>query len=94
LKKGILVSCYGFKIVNGILKVPLGKRQYFDIPLNKHTKSILSDAAVTVRSFTLTANNTVSICYSKEVAQIECIAMAGVDRNLRKSNIPLALESG
>ena len=87
LKKGILVSCYGFKIVNGILKVPLGKRQYFDIPLNKHTKSILSDAAVTVRSFTLTANNTVSICYSKEVAQIECIAMAGVDRNLRNLTV-------
>jgi len=82
LTKGILVSCYGFKIENGILKVPLGNKHYFDIPLNKHTKNILSDAAVTVRSFTLTANNTVSICYSKEVAGIECATIAGVDRNL------------
>ncbi|MGI0048430.1 MAG: hypothetical protein ACREAW_02720, partial [Nitrososphaera sp.] len=65
LKKDILVSCYGFKMIDGILKVPLGNRQYFDVPLNSHTKNILSDVAATVRSFTLTANNTVSICYSK-----------------------------
>lgn len=37
---------------------------------------------MTVRSFTLNANNTVSICYSKEIAEIECVAIAGVDRNL------------
>jgi putative transposase len=86
-KKGILVSCYGFKIIDGILKVPLGDRQYFDVPLNSHTKNILSDAAVTVRSFTLAANNTVSICYSKEVAEIDCATIAGVDRNLRNLTV-------
>jgi len=29
--KPLLVSCYGFKIKDGVLKVPLGNRQYFDI---------------------------------------------------------------
>jgi putative transposase len=81
-KKGILISCYRFKIINGILKVPVGNRKYFDIPLNKYTKEVLSDPSVTVRSFTLTANNTVSIFYSKEVEEIECTGIEGVDRNL------------
>jgi putative transposase len=89
LRKGILVSCYGFKITkDGILKIPLGNRQYFDIPLNNHTRrKVLSDSAVTVRSFTLTANNTVSICYSKEIAEIECATIAGIDRNLRNLTV-------
>jgi putative transposase len=87
LKKGILVSCYGFKMIDGELQVPLGNRQYFDVPLNSHTKNILSDAAVTVRSFTLAANNTVSICYSKDVVEIECATIAGVDRNLRNLTV-------
>jgi putative transposase len=87
LTKSILVSCYGFKIENGTLRVPLGNRQYFDIPLNNHTKNILSDPAVTIRSFTLTAYNTVSICYSKEVKEIECATIAGVDRNLRNLTV-------
>ena len=36
-----LVSCYGFKVENEVLKVPLGERRYFDIPLNRHTQKIL-----------------------------------------------------
>ena len=36
-----LVSCYGFKVENGVLKIPLGDRRYFDIPLNRHTQKIL-----------------------------------------------------
>ncbi len=82
--KPILTSCYGFKIADGILKVPLGKKQYFNIPLTKHTRQILSDPALNVRSFTLTAN-TISICYSKEVGEIECTKTAGIDRNLRNA---------
>ncbi len=42
---------------------------------------------MTVRSFTLAASNTVSICYCKEVAEIECATTAGVDRNLRNLTI-------
>jgi len=64
------------------LRVPLGDRQYFDIALNSYVTHILSDSAVTVRSFALAANNTVNICYCKQVSEIECTATAGVDRNL------------
>jgi hypothetical protein len=40
----LLVAYVGFKVVvEGMLKVPLGNRQYFDIPLNDYVKHILSD---------------------------------------------------
>ena len=87
LKKGILVSCYGFRITDGVLKVPLGNRRYFDILLNKYTEQILSNPEVIARSFTLTADNTVSICYSKEVSEIECAVIVGIDRNLRNLTV-------
>lgn len=85
MKHASLISSYGFKVENGVLKVPLGARQYFDIPLNPHVQGILSDPAVTVCSFTLAAannNDTISICYSKQVTEIEFTTTAGVDRNL------------
>jgi len=82
MKRTSLVSSYGFKVENGILKLPLGKRQYFDIVLNSFVKNILSNPALKVRSFTLTDSNTVCICYCKHVEEIECTTTAGVDRNL------------
>ena len=88
LKRGILVSCYGFKIKDGILHIPLGNRRFFEIPMNKHTRQILSDHSLTVHSFTLTTNDTLSICYSKEIAEeIECTTIAGVDKNLRNLTV-------
>jgi len=83
----LLVSCYGFKIAGDVLKVPLGERQYFDIPLNKYVKNVLNDPELQVRSFTLAASNTVSICYSKEVAEIECVGIEGADRNMRNLTV-------
>lgn len=77
-----LISCYGFKIENGTLKIPIEKGKYFEVRLNPHMLEALSDPALRVRSFTLTAD-TVSLCVSKEVPEIECTKMAGVDRNLR-----------
>ncbi len=77
-----LVSCYGFKVEDGVLKVPLGERRYFDVPLNRHTQEVLSEAGVKVRSFTLTANS-LSLTISKEVEEIGCTGTAGLDRNLR-----------
>jgi len=79
-----LISCYGFKFDanNMILRMPLGRREFFEISLNRHTQEILSGPALRVRSFTLTAS-TLSICFSKEVQEIECTRTAGVDRNLR-----------
>jgi hypothetical protein len=83
----MLVSSCGFKIVDGCLKVPLGSKQYFEIPLNAHTKRILSDPSLIVRSFTLTADNTLSICYSKDVAELECTGNVGIDRNLKNLTV-------
>ncbi|MGI0024334.1 MAG: zinc ribbon domain-containing protein [Nitrososphaera sp.] len=81
------MSCYGFKIVHWTLKVPLGDRQYFDIPLNVYAVRVLSNENVRIRSFTLAADNNVSICYSKEVTEIECTGIAGIDRNLRNITV-------
>lgn len=82
MKRPALISSYGFKVKNGILKVPLGDEQYFDIPLNSYVQGILSDPSITARSFILASNNTVSICYSKQVEEIECTSTVGIDRNL------------
>lgn len=81
MKHPMLVSCYGFRIGDGVLKVPLGHRRYFDIKLNSYVKSILSDPTITARSFTLVANS-VSISYCKQVIEIECDTIIGIDRNL------------
>jgi putative transposase len=85
-KRPFLVSCYGFKIVNGVLKVPFGNKQYFDIPLNGYIRSILSDKSLEVRSFTLSANS-LSVCYLREVEPIEVHSVSGVDRNLRNVTV-------
>ena len=80
-RQPLLVSRYGFKIINEVLKVPLGKRRYYDIPLNNYVTRILSDSLLRIRSFTLTAD-LLSINISREVAEIECNSVEGVDRNL------------
>jgi putative transposase len=86
-KQPLLVSSYGFKIINGVLKIPIGDRQYFDIQLNSYVRHILSDSSLTICSFTLSANNTVSICYAREVAEVEFTNIKGVDRNLRNLTV-------
>ncbi len=77
-----LISFYGFRIENGLLRVPLGGRRYQDVRLTAHTLEVLSDPGLRVRSFTLTPN-AISLTISKEVAEIECSNTAGIDRNLR-----------
>jgi len=76
-----LVSCYGFKLDDNTLRIPLGNRKFFFVPLNRHTQEVLSDPALRVRSFTLTVY-ALSICISKEVQEIECTKTAGVDSAL------------
>jgi putative transposase len=82
----LLVSSYGFKIVDDVLKIPIGNKEYFDIPLNRYVKVVLSDHDLRIRSFLLTAT-TLGICYSKEVAMIDCKEIEGVDRNLRNVTV-------
>lgn len=86
VKKPLLISCYGLKIDHdkGVFRVPLGKRQYSEINLNKHVRTILKDPTIRVRSF-LISENGVSICYSKVVEQSIPTDVLGIDSNL--SNI-------
>lgn len=80
-RKPLLVSCYGFKIVGGSLRVPIGNGGYCNITLNKFLRTTLFPSSLRIRSFTLTSD-AVCICYSKRVAEIECCSVEGVDRNL------------
>ena len=82
MKRQILVSCYGFKFEDGIFKVPLGNKTYLDIPLNNHTKQILSDPEIQINSFILLPNS-ISISYSKQIIQMKCDKTMAIDRNLR-----------
>ncbi len=85
-RKPLLQAYIGFKITNGMLKVPLGDRQYFDIPLDSHVKTILSNSSLKVRSITLTIDS-VGICISKEAPEIEYTNIEGIDRNLRNLTV-------
>src|SRR3989475_2303434 len=81
-----LVSCYGFKIENGGLKIPVSRGRRFSIPLTKHTLEVISQPGVKVRSFTLTQNR-LSLCIARDTPRIECTSTIGVDRNLRNLTV-------
>ena len=80
--KPLLASCYNFKIKGNTFTLPIGERRTFSILLTHHTLRILEDKSLSVRSFVLTPS-TISLCVSKEVANVEWNDTAGVDRNLR-----------
>ncbi|MGI0040480.1 MAG: IS200/IS605 family accessory protein TnpB-related protein [Nitrosopumilaceae archaeon] len=86
MKKPILISCYGFKIEDGVFRIPLGDRKYFEIPLNTYTRQILSDPTLKVHSFCLTAFN-INMAISKEIGLIECTKTVGIDRNLKNITV-------
>src|SRR5437867_11477164 len=75
----MLTTCYGFKIRNGLLRLPVKPREYVYLKLNDHTLQAIS--ALSVRSVTLTPG-WVSINYSKEMVEIEPEEYLGVDCNL------------
>ena len=81
-----LVSCYGFKIENGGLKIPVSRGKRFSIPLTKHVLEIISRPGVKVRSFTLTQNR-LSLCIARDVPTVNCASTVGVDRNLRNLTV-------
>src|SRR5438093_8947853 len=81
-----LVSCYGFKIENGYLHIPVSRGKRFSIPLTKHTLKIILQPGVKVRSFTLTTSR-LSLCIDRDTPRIECASMVGVDRNLRNLTV-------
>lgn len=77
--KPMLVDCYGRRIIDGKLRLPITAKKYVYIPLNRHTLSVTSGH--TLRSVTLTTC-TISVCYSKDVAEAEPKGLIGIDRNL------------
>ncbi len=85
-KRPLLVSCYGFRIVDGSLRIPTGSGIYCSIPLNRHVMQILSVPLLRIHSFTLTPESA-CICYSREVEEIECKGVYGIDRDLSNLTI-------
>ena len=81
-----LVSCYGLKIENGGLKIPVSRGRRFSIPLTKHMLEIISQPGVKVRSFTLTRSK-LSLCITRDTPMIECASTVGVERNLRNLTV-------
>ncbi len=76
-----LATCYGFKISEGSLMLPIKPGKKMTIPLNRHTLQVLSEAHLTPRSVTLTAT-TITIAYSKDIPPLEPTGLIGIDRNL------------
>src|SRR5467141_2354915 len=81
-----LVSCYGFKIKNGGLEIPIARGKRLSIPLTRYTLDLISQPGVEVRSFTLTRNR-LCLCIRRDAAPIECVSTLGVDRNLRNLTV-------
>ena len=81
-----LVSCYGFKIRNGLLEIPVSRGKRLTLPLTRHTLQIISQPGVKVRSFTLTQTKLI-LCIIREPPMVECDSTIGVDRNLRNLTV-------
>jgi len=81
-----LVSCYGFKIGNGRLRIPVTRGKRLSLPLTRHVLEVISQPGVEVRSFTLTQNR-LSLCVARDSPRIECTSTVGVDRNLRNLTV-------
>lgn len=78
-RKLMLTTCYGFKIEDGFLRLPVKPGTHVKIRLNAHTLRALSDA--NARSVTITPS-TVSVSYRREVAGVKPEGWVGVDLNL------------
>src|SRR5437867_12831615 len=85
----MLTTCYGFKIQNGLLRLPVRPRQYSYVRLNNHTLQVVS--GLSVHSVTLTPHS-LTMSYSKETVEIEPEGYVGIDRNL--DNITIASTDG
>ena len=87
LSKRLLATCYGFKLVDQKLLIPIRRGETATIPLNPHTVEVLAEPNVTVRSFTLTPES-ISLSIRKDVEPMAEIAgWVGVDRNLNNLTV-------
>jgi putative transposase len=88
VSKPFLLSCYGFKIKDGSLFLPLGERRFQEVPLNAHTLDMLSSqSGIHVRSFTITGRS-LSLCLARAVEVTQRVeSTVGIDRNLRNVTV-------
>jgi putative transposase len=87
--KPVLKGYFGFKILDGVLKIPTiasgsgHDTSFFDIPLNEHVSSTLKrNPELRVRSFTISAKGLLSLSLSKDVETYIPNSVIGIDRNL------------
>ncbi len=85
-KRFAKIGTEGFQIRDGNLKLSIRSRHYVEIPLTKHTQKILSDPSLKLGSVSITAF-TISIAFSKEIAEVEPCGLIGIDRNLDNATI-------
>ena len=78
LRPMICVISGFFVTMKGRLFIPLRRDKYFDVQLNQHTLSALSDGKV--RSLTITPDS-LSFCYSEGIEPAPVKRVYGVDRN-------------
>jgi putative transposase len=88
-KQPRVTTCYGFKIQDGRLLLPIRAGEVLRIPLNEHVKSTI--LGFTVRSVTLTEDR-LSLSYANEIEAIKPQGFVGVDRNL--DNVTVAMSDG
>jgi putative transposase len=87
--KLMLTDCYGFRIVDGKLRLPVRAKEYVYIPLNAYVLRSIADHDA--RSVTLTPCS-VSVTFSKEVGEIKPTGLVGIDSNL--DNVTCASSDG
>ena len=84
-----LTTCYGFKVREGELSLPIHAREHIRIRLNQHIKATINH--FTVRSVTLTEGR-LSIAYASKVQEVQLRGFIGIDRNL--DNVTVAATDG
>jgi putative transposase len=84
-----LTTCYGFKVRDGELSLPIRANEHVRISLNQHVQATIK--GFTLRSVTLTEDR-LSLAYANEVQQLQPRSFIGIDRNL--DNVTVAATDG
>jgi len=84
-----LTTCYGFKVRDGELSLPIHAKEHIPISLNQHIQATINGFAV--RSVTLTEDR-LSLAYMNEVQQLRPRGFISIDRNL--DNVTTATSDG
>ncbi|HXX72665.1 MAG TPA: transposase [Candidatus Acidoferrales bacterium] len=79
-----LTTCYGFKIQDGKLLLPLHAREHLPIPLTRHVQETIMGCEV--RSVTITRDR-ISLAIAREAADVRVRGWVGLDRNLNNVTV-------